>query len=60
MIKWDSVLIKGEKITITVNGIKYYGVHGGTFYWMENHNKSCNAIFGHVDSLIRKKNTKHI
>lgn len=55
MIKWDSVLIKGENITITVNGFRYHGVRNGLYYWMDNHDKSCNSIFGHVDSSIRKE-----
>lgn len=55
MVKWDSVLIKGENITITVNGFEYHGVLYGNYYWMHNHEKSCEALFGHTENLIRKK-----
>lgn len=55
MVKWDSVLIKGKKITITVNVVKYIGVHNGRYYWMYDHDKSCEALFGHIENPIRRK-----
>lgn len=55
MIKWDSVLINGEKITITVNGFKYHGEICGNFYWMRNHEKSCKVLFGDVNNPIRRQ-----
>lgn len=55
MVKWDSVLISGEKITITVNGFKYRGRIYGDYYLMQNHAKSCEAIFGNIHDPIREQ-----
>ena len=55
MIKWDSVLIKGKNITITVNGFKYSGTLNGEYYWMQNHDRSCEALFGNIHDPIRKQ-----
>ena len=55
MVKWDSVLINGEKIIITVNGFKYHGKIYGDYYWMQNHVKSCEVLFGNIHNPIREK-----
>ena len=48
MIKWDKVVLKGNTITITVNGIPYTGrlSNDGRFYYMKNHWQVCDYIFG--------------
>ena len=55
MVKWDSVLINGKKITITVNGVKYNGKFNGDYYWMQHHEKSCEALSGNIHDSIREK-----
>ena len=49
MIKWDKVIVNGNKITITVDGKEYNGrlAECGCFYDMGvNHIKDCDKLFG--------------
>lgn len=48
MIKWDKVVLKGNTITIIVNGTPYTGrlSNNQRFYHMKDHWQVCDYIFG--------------
>lgn len=58
MIKWDKVIVNGNKITITVDGKEYNGklAENGRFYDMGNyHAHDCDKLFGKTRSKIEKE-----
>ena len=55
MIKWDKVIVNGDKITITVDGKEYNGklAENGCFYDMgDYHGPDCDKLFGKSRSKI--------
>ena len=58
MIKWDKVIVNGNKITITVDGREYNGKlsESGRFYDMGSyHAINCDKLFGKTRSKIEKE-----
>lgn len=48
MIKWDKVIVNGNKITITVDGKEYNGKLSNRFYDMgDDHCYVCEKLFTH-------------
>lgn len=57
MIKWDKVIVNGDKITITANGKEYNGKLSGNnrFYDMgHDHIYDCDMLFGKTGSTRSK------
>lgn len=62
MIKWDKVVLKGNTITITVNGIPYVGrlSNDERFYYMKNHLTVCDYIFGNDSNRAQMNNEFYV